>query len=83
MGKKKQLSIGVDAFYVYCALHFGAPNELDLIAHKFKHYEWFVNSTRAEQFTQCVTSCGEASSRAVYWYRRYLKWHAKQRGKHK
>lgn len=82
MPKKKQLNCTVDEFYLYCMLMYGKPRHSDLIRHSIQsHIKWFSDFDKGKTFTQCVTNCGEATSRSKYWFERYLKWYERQEAK--
>lgn len=39
---------------------------------------WCIHTEDGRRFTQCVTSCGEAKSRANVWYHNYRNWWLKE-----
>jgi len=80
--RRKALDRSTEDFFLLVQLVCGPP---DPKAFAYDHDQWAkgiaawcIHTEEGRRFTQCVTSCGEAKSRAKVWYCNYRNWWLKQ-----
>lgn len=86
--RRKQLCVGIDEFYTAVLLACGPPIPHNVMQFFTVYVAYnrplsgvsaWLKSPRGLQFTQCVTTFGEAKSRAAQLYLGYRVWYNKQR----
>lgn len=89
MGKPlKQLSMGPEEFFVYVTNTIAPlPPWEEIKSFRGRGppqwntgaMAWLRDSPQGQQFTQCVTTAGEAKGRAIHWLNKYSWWLDKRR----
>lgn len=80
---RKALNCTEEDFYLMVQLVCGPPRPAHFTYQGATQWAvgvqaWCLNTEEGQRFTQCVTNCGEAKTRAGVWYKNYRNWWLKQ-----